>query len=367
MSNPDLLSRFEKFNEGKAYADQVKPFGSILVAQDAKMGKDRRVLVAPYDADPGTRERLLWTDLATGEAHKVTTRPSFGGSDAIRIKTYGDVSDEYRVHPESKFLGPDGRPCRPAIRGCLSRGAVEPLFIIHVGKESNRFEEVEAGLGQDGDEVYTSYDCPWEGVRFALNAAPIEEGRRVTGLSRREVLRLRAGTEPRSRERRAAITQQAAEWARERLCEAGLDQCRWLNDSEALLAYRRQMEALQQRLSAIYGELAQLEQELAQDPHSRFQPWHDATECWHQSELLTRYDRASVEKPKGKRSGTAKVRKVEEILRPACKQIGEVLEQFQEGVCAAVHGDKSARRREVETVIRNLDEAMGRGRLTAND
>ena len=41
-----------------------------------------------------------------------------------RVRTYRDVLDRYRVHPEDKFLGPDGQPCRWETVGLLQRRPV---------------------------------------------------------------------------------------------------------------------------------------------------------------------------------------------------------------------------------------------------
>lgn len=56
----------------------------------------------------------------------------------VLVKTYRDVLGEYRTHPESKSLGPDGQPCNRATAGLLRRRPVKAAAIHHIGKESNK-------------------------------------------------------------------------------------------------------------------------------------------------------------------------------------------------------------------------------------
>jgi hypothetical protein len=44
--------------------------------------------------------------------------------------------------------------------GLLPRWRVTKLYGAYVGKESNRLEEVDAGLIHDPEEVYTEYGNP---------------------------------------------------------------------------------------------------------------------------------------------------------------------------------------------------------------
>jgi hypothetical protein len=77
-----------------------------------------------------------------------------------------------------------------------------------VGRESNRLEEVEAGLIHDPDEVYTEYvdsahDPPWEAIVAALKAIPRSWLMQETGLDRSTITRLRNGrTRPTRRTRK---------------------------------------------------------------------------------------------------------------------------------------------------------------------
>ncbi len=73
------------------------------------------------------------------------------------MKSYRDVLAEYEVHPEPKSAALDGSPCGPGTRALLRRRAVRVGRVVHIGKESNRLEDIEAGLVHDIEEVVEVY------------------------------------------------------------------------------------------------------------------------------------------------------------------------------------------------------------------
>lgn len=143
-STPGGMKAFEAFNEGKSYAEQIKPFNFLLCcfpeAQSRPTGAPFR-LVAPYEKDAAKWVSAEWFEVHTGERVKIATVGT-GGTGLVRVKTYGDLIKAYRVHPERKSLGPDGKQCGRQTRGILGRFEVgmtgRPLV---VGKESNRLED----------------------------------------------------------------------------------------------------------------------------------------------------------------------------------------------------------------------------------
>ena len=88
-----------------------------------------------------------------------------------RVDTFGDVLAKYETHPESKSLGPDGRPCGRATVGLLRRRPVTVGKIDLIGKESNRLEERSRGelTVDDLDERITTYDDHDEWYREVLS------------------------------------------------------------------------------------------------------------------------------------------------------------------------------------------------------
>ena len=148
----------------------------MLSAQVAPLGHPPGIdpakpfhLVAPYHADPSQWLKLRFTDRYSGKGYRVTVGDAVTQGVA-RVKTYGDVVDEYRCHREHKSLAPDGQPCSQATVGLLQRRPVEALEVAYVGKESNRLEDVEHGWIKDEDEVMNEYVDPSNDpfVRFVV-------------------------------------------------------------------------------------------------------------------------------------------------------------------------------------------------------
>ncbi len=122
----------------------------------------------------------------------------------MTVKTYRDMLAEYAAHPEAKSNGPDGAPCGRQTVGILARRPVYARTITHIGKETNRLEEAQAGLLQRSDEIISAYDDANE-VALRGWALPIlrklgvREVSRQTGHSLGAVHTiLRGGAKPRS-------------------------------------------------------------------------------------------------------------------------------------------------------------------------
>jgi hypothetical protein len=206
-SSPEMLKPFTTWNRGKSYHNQVKPFNFLLTAFVASFGHPPGVdpahfhLVAPYEADPRKWAKLPWTNLydETGARYRITTfRSDHIAAGVVRDKTYRDVLDEYRAHAETKSLAPDGKECIGPTTGLLCRRPVTALYRMHVGKESNRLEAVDAGLIHDPEEVYTEYvdpqhDPEWEALVTTLKRIPRSWLMHETGLDRSTITRLRNG------------------------------------------------------------------------------------------------------------------------------------------------------------------------------
>jgi hypothetical protein len=231
-SSPQLLKPFADWNRGKPYAEQVKPFNFLLSAHVAPLGLPPGVdgtrfhLIAPYESDPRKWLTLSWTDRYSGKRYPITTTTSPYATSVVRVKTYRDVLDDYRTHPEAKSLAPDGGLCRRTTVGLLHRRPVTKLSLTHVGKESNLLEEVEAGLVHDPDEVYTEYvDAhrvpTWGAVVQVLKHIPRSRLMRETGLARSTITALRNGHARPHDTAREALTRAAVKFAREELFAVG--------------------------------------------------------------------------------------------------------------------------------------------------
>jgi hypothetical protein len=163
VSSPAVMRAFKSFNEGKCYADCIKPFNFVLTCQVAAFGHptganpERFHLIAPYNPDSRVWLKRKWIDQYTGKSYRITTEGYHGGRKTARVKTYGEILREYEFHPESKCADADGNTCGKQTVGLLARRHVQIDWIRYIGKESNALEAVEAGLIHSADAVYTEY------------------------------------------------------------------------------------------------------------------------------------------------------------------------------------------------------------------
>ena len=201
ITSPLLLAPFRGVNAGKAYADQVKPFNFLLVghidplaALPDGLERDRLVPVAPYTTDGNLLLGLRWRNRRDGQLLSVTTAPG-GKPGTVRLRTYGDVIADHRWHPEHKSGDPgEGRGCRTSV-GVLPRlHVIADRLPVHIGKESNRLDEVEDAAtveANDGYTVYRDERAEWAATLPGLRRLRDEKGWRylagASGLSEREL------------------------------------------------------------------------------------------------------------------------------------------------------------------------------------
>jgi hypothetical protein len=235
-TSPEMLRPFKTLNQGKPYARQVKPYNFLLTAYVQRFGHPEGVdparfhLVAPFESDPRKWGKLPWVNLYDdqGTRYQVTTKRSeYAVLDVVYVKTYRDVLDEYRAHAETKSLAPDGSMCSGSTIGLLWRRPVTALYLTHVGKESNRLEEVEAGLVHDPDEVYTTYHDPeheaWQTLVVpVLKQMPRRRLMEQSGLDRSSITRIRTGHRVPHHAVRDGLIHMAAEISRAGLQARGM-------------------------------------------------------------------------------------------------------------------------------------------------
>jgi hypothetical protein len=204
-----IMRAFRDWNTGRTYDESVKPFGFVLMASEQispvltddelerKQDSMPKRLLAPYDRDP-----RQWLDNEWYELHK-PGRPAVkittdGGNrnGKVLVKDHRRVLDDYASHPEVKSAMPDGNPCNREYRGLLNRRVIHAAGIVHIGKESNRLDDVEAGAIVDPDDVYTTYPRNDRDTVLAV----------FSGMSNREVARTVA-EHTRQRYQRAADRQ----------------------------------------------------------------------------------------------------------------------------------------------------------------
>jgi hypothetical protein len=215
-STPYLLNLFKTYNQGKTYAEQVKPFGFMLSATPQRiagilLGTDRLHLIAPYETDPTKWTDIEWTDIHTGNQHQITTSLDPGPPHDIPVQTLQHMIKAWATNPELKSLGTDGQACGRQTKGLLHRRPVRTVgpLVTMIGKETNHLQEAQAGiLGRS--EILNEYPDPdrdtWQTLllpAITLLGAPAVAYH--AGLDRRTVERAVRGSRP-GRDTRARIT-----------------------------------------------------------------------------------------------------------------------------------------------------------------
>ncbi len=158
-----LLARLHGDAHHRQSACARSPVALFTYAQGEELegvGPVRFQPIAPYKTDPTKWLDLPWIDRYSGQQFLVGTTAAMASLGRARLKTYRDVLREFRRHPEARSFGPDGRPCDRQTVGLLGRRVVQETYVAHVGKEANKLEEVETGLEQDPEAIYTEYHRP---------------------------------------------------------------------------------------------------------------------------------------------------------------------------------------------------------------
>jgi hypothetical protein len=232
VSGPELLRPFAALNRGKAYADQVKPFNFLLAAHVRPFGHPDGVdptrfqLIAPFEKDARKWTKLPWVDRYSGKRYRIDATGDTGGAGVARVQTYRDVLAAFRTHPEAKSVAPNGRPCGRGTVGLLGRRVVRTASLVHLGKEANKLEEVEAGVEHDPEEVYTEYADPrrdpWRALVLpVLRRMPRKELAEAVAMSERRLRDLLKGRARPHPDTEAAMLRAAAQFARDELRRSG--------------------------------------------------------------------------------------------------------------------------------------------------
>jgi hypothetical protein len=211
ITSPAALRSLAKLNRGKKYRNRMKPFDFLLSCHVKPFGYPPDVdpekfhLVAPYVPDPECWVDLPWIDQYSGNQYEITTEGFHGSRGVARVKTYGEVLREYESHLGAKSADAKGKPSGKQTVGVLHRRHVRVERIIYIGKESNRLEEIEAGVIHSPESVYTEYPDPsrdeWQTkILPVLKNIPVADLMRLSGRSRSMLVRAMAGrSRPRQR------------------------------------------------------------------------------------------------------------------------------------------------------------------------
>lgn len=204
ITSPGILQPLSALNEEKKYSDQIKPFNFLLTCHVSPLGHpvganpEKFHLISPFESNSRNWLKMPWIDQYSGKDFKITTQKNCSSRTTARVNTYGDILEEYAHHPESKCADEHGNTCDKQTIGLLYRRHVRIGEVVCIGKESNKLEEVDAGLIHSADGVYTVYSDPtrdsWERtIRPKLRKMPLSVLMAETGISRRALIKARKG------------------------------------------------------------------------------------------------------------------------------------------------------------------------------
>ncbi len=250
VSSTALWAPFRSWNEGRTWAEQIKPFNFLLTVDIDPFGyppgvnPQRFRLIAAYSDQPEQWDQLEWRNLYNpdGPTYRITTnRTAPAEAGTVIVKSYGQVLREYRLHPEHKFQDVDGRPGAPLTRGVIRRRPVHVRDTRYIGKEANNLDNVQAGLvGRLGD-VLNEYDDPGTD-RFHRLVLPVlarytgRELATLVGVDHRTIDRIRDGSQPRAG-RAKVLRDLAVDLARNDLSSSGMQGVRTANPAALLSAW----------------------------------------------------------------------------------------------------------------------------------
>ncbi|MGD3112332.1 hypothetical protein [Streptomyces sp. YGL11-2] len=162
ISSPFVMRAFHRWNQDKEYRDMVKPFNFVLLVSEdrTKINPGEtfpRRFLAPYSADPAAWLTQEWQTLTDPAAPpiRVTTGPA--NSACIPVRAHRIVLLQYLHHREWKSAMSDGKPCAHSYNGLLFRRTVRAKEIVHIGKESNRIDDVQHQMIDNFGQVFTQY------------------------------------------------------------------------------------------------------------------------------------------------------------------------------------------------------------------
>lgn len=193
------LQPYRTLNEGRPYAGQIKPANFLVVAHDdplialpPELDRARLTPIAPYSKEPSAWLGLPWRNRFDGMSLQLTTERQ-GRTGTVRVKTYGDVVADYRLHPDPKMSAPDGGPVRRGTVGILGRRPVRASAVRDIGKEAARLEDEEPGFVRLGEDVVMDWSDPDEA--WGEIVEQLRDGRDAHRLTVKEMARAAGAAE----------------------------------------------------------------------------------------------------------------------------------------------------------------------------
>ena len=212
ISTPGMMDWFHLFNSeitekrqsySAHYSKSVKPFNrfdhvslDLFMSASEKLENLQKIcLISPVSSKNPEHRRWVNIHEPSGGFHHVVARKNNLPDTSTQIGlTYSDLIHRHSGTRETKFLSPVGADLRKDTSGLLRRNRIHVLYIIHIGKEANDFELVQAGLVEEEDEILTTFERdPWEILKPIVAQIHYEEIMEATGYSRSMVFGLKSG------------------------------------------------------------------------------------------------------------------------------------------------------------------------------
>lgn len=176
VTTPDLLRSFRKYNEGKPYHRQVRPFGFMVMFQQSDKPEPTTMMrvIAPFHRNPAKAARKAF-DRDTGAPVRLK-----------QLKTYAGSLRNYHNHPEAKFQNGER-----ADRGPLQRRYIPARSISYIGKEANKLNsQILEGIDPEAQIEYHVDEARadrMKAAKIAVRRFGTSRVAREAGLSRKHV------------------------------------------------------------------------------------------------------------------------------------------------------------------------------------
>jgi hypothetical protein len=134
VSSPAVLGRLKEF---------CKPYDFVLAPiiraskLDPESQAEKPILITRFSKHSDEWSSATYYNVRTREECRVTTSES-NDPKIVPVKSYREILHQYLCNPESKFNGPDGKPCDPWTRGVLQRRHITAGVFNYCGKEFKR-------------------------------------------------------------------------------------------------------------------------------------------------------------------------------------------------------------------------------------
>lgn len=179
-----LWDTYRVLNRGKPYAGQVKPFNFLCAVQSDPFECEKMTLYTPYVKHPEDVYRQKGVNRKTGETFVLTDAVNLTRHEAT-LKILTQYFRLHVIHPETPYLGPDGKPCGAATRGVLGRRTIHGVDPIYIGKDSTESFRSEIEINMDDgpyDESHLVYGQSDETLKRALVALSDATARELAAL-----------------------------------------------------------------------------------------------------------------------------------------------------------------------------------------